>query len=83
MCYVSLLDTYTYDTISKKVSHKIIKRDNVQEDHEWEVTEQRVLIEDTSSNLMTTIVASRALDEATKYNMSSMTHQLNEQSMEI
>lgn len=41
--FVALLDAYTYDNASKKVSQKIIKRIKFKEDLEEEVKEKHVI----------------------------------------
>lgn len=80
---VALLDTYTYDSASKKVSRKIIKIIKVKEDLEEEVTEQHVLVENTYANPMVTTTTCQALAEATKYNIVAMSHQLQAKDVEI
>lgn len=45
--------------------------------------EQYVLVKKTSTNPVITTFASRELDESIVDNISSMTHQFNEQNMEI
>lgn len=81
--YVSLLDTYTYDSTSKKVSRRIVKRMNAKDDLEEEVMEHHVLIENTSIDPMSTAATKRELDKATKENIASMSHKIQVKDMEI
>ena len=49
---VAIIDTYTYEYESKKVSQRIVTKIKIKEYLEEEVTEQHVLIENTSTELV-------------------------------
>jgi hypothetical protein len=51
---VAILNSYTYDSSSKKVSQRIVKKIKIDEYLEEEVTEQQVLMENTFVNPMAT-----------------------------
>ena len=81
--FVPLLDTYTYNSTSKKVSRGIVKKLKVEEDLEQEVTKKHMLIENTSIGPISTIVANCALVESAKDNIAAMTHKIQTKDMEI
>ena len=53
---LTLLNTYTYNSTSKKVSQKIIKRIKVKQDLQEKVMDQNMLFENTSTNPMVTAI---------------------------
>ena len=63
---VAIINSYTYASISKKVSHKIVQKVKIAENLEEEIMEQQVLMENTSVNPMETTTTNRALSKETK-----------------
>lgn len=80
---VARLDTYTYDSKAKKVSCKIVKRVQIEENIEEQGLEQQLLVEDSSTDLLATTTTNRALAKSTEHIMASITHQVKEWSIEI
>ena len=70
---VAILDSYTYNSLSNKVSWKVVKKVNIVENIEEEITEQQVLMEDTYVDPMETAVANQALSIETEENVDTMT----------
>ena len=65
------------------MSCKIIKRVEIEEGLEEQVTEYQVFIEDTATNLMNMASASRDPTKATEDNVASMIRQVQEKNIEI
>ena len=64
--FVALLDTDIYNSTSKKVSQRVVKKFKVKKDLEEEVIEKCVLIGNTSIDHVFTTIVNRELGEANK-----------------